>query len=99
MGDPPPDPSSAPLEVVLDSCTLNRPSVREGSHPVAIVGTGRVTVTDPAGSVVLTARGGEETPAEVTLAGAGTYGVACEPEGGRMAEAELLVEPAVTPRR
>ncbi len=89
-GDPEPDPSTAPLELVLEQCTLNRPSVAAGSHTVAVVGKGRATVTDPQGAVVLTAPGGEEQPAEVQLA-AGTYGVTCEPEGGGLGEAELEV--------
>ena len=89
-GDPEPDPSSAPLELVLDQCTLNRPSVAAGPHTMAVVGKGRATVTDPHGAVVLTAPGDEEEPAEVQLA-AGTYGLTCEPEGGRLGEAELKV--------
>jgi hypothetical protein len=89
-GDPEPDPSTAPLELVLAECTLNRPSVAAGPHTMAVVGKGRATVTDPQGAVVLTAPGGEEQPAEVQLA-AGTYGVTCEPEGGGLGEAELEV--------
>jgi hypothetical protein len=89
-GDPEPDPSTAPLELVLEECTLNRPSVAAGPHTVAVVGKGRATVTDPQGAVVLTAPGGEEQPAEVQLA-AGTYGVTCEPESGELGEAELEV--------
>jgi hypothetical protein len=92
-GDPAPEPSAAPLEVALDGCSLNRPTVGAGSHQVAIVGQGRATLTDPAGGVVLTARGGEETPAELQMA-AGTYTVTCEPEGGRLGEARLEVERA-----
>ena len=89
-GDPDPDPATAPLELVLEQCTLNRPSVAAGPHTMAVVGKGRATVTDPQGAVVLTAPGGEEQPAEVQLA-AGTYGVTCEPEGGGLGEAELEV--------
>lgn len=91
MGDPPPAPETAPLEVVLESCTLNRPSVKAGGHDVAVVGSGRATFTDPAGSVVLTAPGDEETPAQIQL-DAGTYGVVCEPEGGDVGEARLEVD-------
>lgn len=90
MGDPPPDPSAAPLELVLQSCTLNREAVAAGGRTMAVVGKGRATLTDPQGSVVLTAPGGEESPAEVQLT-AGTYGVTCEPEGGGLGEAELKV--------
>ncbi len=89
-GDPEPAPSTAPLEVVLERCTLNRPTVAAGGHTLAVVGRGRATVTDPRGEVVLTAPGGEEAPAELQLA-AGTYGVTCEPEGGGVGEAELRV--------
>ena len=90
VGDPEPDPSIAPLEVVLDGCQLNRESVAAGGHTLAVVGRGRATVTDPRGAVVLTAPGGEEAPAGIELAG-GTYAVTCEPEGGRVGEAELRV--------
>jgi hypothetical protein len=90
VGDPEPDPSTAPLEVVLDGCQLNRESVAAGGHTLAVVGRGRATVTDPGGAVVLTAHGGEETPAGIELA-SGTYAVTCEPEGGRVGEAELRV--------
>jgi len=89
-GDPEPEPSSAPLEVVLDSCRLNRPSVTAGGHTLAVVGRGRATVTDPQGAVVLTAPGGEEAPADLQL-GAGTYDITCEPEGGRLGAAQLKV--------
>jgi hypothetical protein len=90
VGDPEPDPSTAPLEVVLDDCQLNRESVVAGGHTLAVVGRGRATVTDPRGAVVLTAPGGEEAPAGIELA-SGTYAVTCEPEGGRVGEAELRV--------
>lgn len=93
LGDPPPAPETAPLEVVLEGCTLNRPSVQAGGHDVAVVGSGRVTFTDPAGSVVLTAPGDEATPAQIEL-DAGTYGVVCEPAGGQLGEARLRVDPA-----
>jgi hypothetical protein len=90
-GDPEPVRSTAPLEVVLERCTLNRPSVEAGGHTLAVVGRGRATITDPRGDVVLTAPGGEEAPAELQLT-AGTYGVTCEPEGGGVGEAELRVD-------
>lgn len=89
-GDPEPAPSTAPLEVVLEQCALNRSTVAAGGHSLAVVGRGRATVTDPRGEVVLTAPGGEEAPAELQLT-AGTYGVTCEPEGGGVGEAELRV--------
>jgi hypothetical protein len=91
-GDPEPRPSSSGLEVVLDGCRINVASVRAGSHTVRVVGRGRATVTDPQGAVVLTAPGGEEEPADLSLA-KGTYDVTCEPEGGRLGEARLKVSP------
>jgi hypothetical protein len=39
---------------------------------------------------VLTAPGGEEEPADLSLS-RGTYDVTCEPEGGRLGEAQLKV--------
>jgi hypothetical protein len=89
-GDPAPEPRDAPLEVVLDGCRVNRESVAAGGHDVTVVGRGRATVTDPQGSVVLTAPGGEEAPAQIQLV-AGTYDVTCEPEGGGVGEAQLRV--------
>jgi hypothetical protein len=77
--------------VVLASCALNRPSVAAGGHTLAVVGQGRVTVSDPGGQVVLTARGGEPTPATLQLE-PGRYAVTCEPEGGRLGEAVLVVD-------
>jgi len=89
-GDPEPRPSSNGLEVVLDGCRINRASVPAGAHTVRVVGSGRATVTDPQGAVVLTAPGGEEEPADLSLS-RGTYDVTCEPEGGRLGEAQLKV--------
>ena len=90
-GDPAPPPKTAPLEVVLADCALNRPSVAPGQHALAVVGPGRVTVSDPAGNVVLTARGEEGTPADLQITARGTYDLTCEPEGGRLGEARLEV--------
>ena len=89
-GDSEPKPSSSGLEVVLDGCRINNASVPAGAHTVRVVGSGRATVTDPQGAVVLTAPGGEEEPADLSLS-RGTYDVTCEPEGGRVAEAQLKV--------
>lgn len=61
MGDPPPDPESAPLEVVLDGCGLNRDEVAEGSHDVALVGEGALIVTDARDQEVLSLPGGSRT--------------------------------------
>jgi hypothetical protein len=58
LGDPPPDPEAAPLEVVLDTCTLNRSEVEAGIHNVAIVGPGQLVVTDEAGKEVLSLKTG-----------------------------------------
>lgn len=59
--DDPPDPRSAPLEVVLDGCQLNRPDVEAGPHEISIIGEGRLSVTDEAGAEVLEA-GGMQVP-------------------------------------
>jgi hypothetical protein len=85
-----PKPSSNGLEVVLEGCRINRSSVPAGAHTVRVLGSGRATVTDPQGAVVLTAPGGEEEPADLSLS-RGTYDVTCEPEGGRLGEAQLKV--------
>lgn len=61
LGDEPPDPRSAPLEVVLDGCRLNRPDVEAGSHEISIIGEGRLRITDEAGAKVLEA-GGMQIP-------------------------------------
>lgn len=61
LGDPPPDPASAPLEVVLDGCGLNRDEVAVGSHDVALVGEGELVVTDARGQEVLSLPGGSPT--------------------------------------
>lgn len=61
MGDPPPDPETAPLEVVIDGCELNRDEVAEGSHDVALVGDGALTVTDARDQEVLSLPGGSRT--------------------------------------
>ncbi len=53
LGDPPPDPETAPLEVVLDGCVLNRHEVAAGAHDVSLIGTGRLFVTDESGEQVL----------------------------------------------
>jgi hypothetical protein len=58
LGDPPPDPETAPLEVVLDGCVLNRDEVAAGPHEVALVGDGRLVVTDEDGDEVLSLPGG-----------------------------------------
>ncbi len=57
FGDPPPDPATAPLEIVLDGCVLNRDEVASGSHEVSVIrregnGPGHVVVTDESGTEV-----------------------------------------------
>ena len=75
MGDPPPDPETAPLEVVVGSsqqpdqpCLLNREQVAAGEHEVLLIGeTGEaasVVVRNAAGQVLYEAD------------------VAAEPQGG-----------------
>ena len=58
LGDPPPDPATAPLEVVLEGCRLNRDEVGAGRHEVSVIGEGRLSVQDAAGSEVLSVDGG-----------------------------------------
>jgi len=57
FGDPPPDPATAPLEVVLDGCLLNRDEVAAGPHDVSVVGDGELVVEDESGAEVLTGGG------------------------------------------
>lgn len=57
LGDPPPDPETAPLEVVLAGCVLNRDEVAGGPHEVALVGDGSLVVTDEDGDQVLSLLG------------------------------------------
>lgn len=75
LADPPPDPSVAPLEVVVDSskvaeqCLLNRESVAAGTHEVTLLTEGRaatVRVLDELGDVVFT---GQAVPGEGEGAG------------------------------
>ncbi|WP_143553955.1 hypothetical protein [Serinicoccus sp. CUA-874] len=77
LGDPPPDPASAPLEVVLDGCGLNRDEVAPGEHEVSVVGEGRLVVTDAAGQEVLRLPDGTSTLATT----AQTYTMTCVVEG------------------
>lgn len=73
LGDPPPDPNSAPLEVVLDTCTLNRPEVGAGIHNVAVVGSGKLVITDEAGNEVLSLTAGNADLTTTTQ----TYTLTC----------------------
>lgn len=58
LGDPPPDPETAPLEVVLDECVLNRSEVTNGEHQVTAIGSGERRVRNASGEEVLSLRGG-----------------------------------------
>ena len=71
FGDSPPDPGSAPLEVVVGSsmkpeepCLLNRPEVAAGQHQVSLLnvsgGPASVVVRDAAGAVVFESDAGEK---------------------------------------
>lgn len=77
LGDPPPDPATAPLEVVLDGCQLNRDEVAPGTHEVALVGEGRLVVEDESGSEVLRLEGG----AGSLVTTAQTYALTCTVDG------------------
>ncbi|MGI8531029.1 MAG: hypothetical protein ACR2KO_16325 [Geodermatophilaceae bacterium] len=105
FGDPPPDPSVAPLEVVHGSrqqptepCLLNRYEVGAGTHELVLIAEGQpvtVSLRDSSGSVVYrteASRGdGEVVPGSVEL-GAGTYVVECT-AGETSSEATLVVTP------
>lgn len=80
-GDPPPHPSVAPIEVVLDGCQLNRPSVAAGTHDVSMVGTGSIRLLDSAGNAVLESTGNSAVPESVALK-AGTLTVECRNADG-----------------
>ncbi len=93
LGDPPPPPSSAPLEVVIEGCELNRSDVAAGTHDVSVVGAGVVEILDASGQVVLSVssedvgRGQLETTAQ-------TYTVRCTPSSGVASSTELESAPA-----
>jgi hypothetical protein len=53
MGDPPPAPEVAPIEIVAtrDGCALNRDSVAAGRHEITVImqeGTGRIRILSDA---------------------------------------------------
>ena len=59
FGDPPPDPATAPLEVVLEGCLLNRSEVAPGAHDVVVINhdkhqPGQLVVSGEDGREVLT---------------------------------------------
>ncbi|MCA0337972.1 MAG: hypothetical protein LCH66_14100 [Actinobacteria bacterium] len=85
LGDPEPAASSAPLEIVLDTCTINRPTVAPGSHEVSLIGSGTVAITDESGAEVATLT----TTGAVTTA-EGTYTFTCS--SGGVATGKVTVE-------
>lgn len=93
LGDPAPHPSVAPLEVVLDTCTLNRESVQVGMHQVAAVGGGLATFVDPQGQGAFQVDASGMEPPEYQLA-AGQWQVRCEAPDGSESTASLQVDPA-----
>lgn len=54
LGDPPPDPATAPIEIVVDDCAINRSEVGSGRHSVTVIGEGQVEIADASDEVVLT---------------------------------------------
>lgn len=87
-GDPEPDPAVAPIEVVVEGCTLNRDSVAAGTHQVSVVGSGSVSVAGPNASPMLVLMGGQP-PASFKMA-AGTWTVTCQTISG-VKEVKLTV--------
>lgn len=94
-GDPPPDPSVAPVEVVLDGCVLNRDSITVGSHDLTVIGAGSVTVVAPDGEPLITHPGGTAVPRTFHAIVPGTYGVQCRAtDGTPVTDLPLRVDPA-----
>ncbi|HLS45155.1 MAG TPA: hypothetical protein VK045_06950 [Ornithinicoccus sp.] len=77
MGDPAPDPATAPLEVVLDGCILNRDEVAAGTHDVAVVGVGTLVVTDEGGNLEMSLTSGQ-MQLDTTVQ---TYTFVCQVDG------------------
>ena len=88
LGDPPPPASSAPLEIIIEGCELNRSTVAAGTHEVSAVGAGLVEIVDASGQVVLSVvsedigQGQLETTAQ-------TYTIRCTPSSGVESSTEL----------
>ncbi len=85
FGDPPPDPATAPLEVVLEGCALNRPEVTPGTHDVTVINhdkyqPGQLVVSGRDGREVLTLAVGENKQL-VTIDQSYTF--TCSVGGGR----------------
>lgn len=92
-GDPPPDPRDAPIEVVLDSCTLNRGSVQVGTHEVSVIGEGLATFKDPQGNGVFQVDAAGRDPEGYRLS-EGRWTVECQAPSGAARRATLQVDPA-----
>lgn len=86
LGELPVDPSVAPIEVILDSCTLNRATVENGTHGIALVGSGTVEITGPQTGDGLTFD--QQGEFDTTT---GTYTVACLDEDGTRTGSATLV--------
>ena len=105
LGDPPPDPRVAPLEIVAggrqrpdQSCVLNRDEVSAGTHEVSVVadnGPAVVRLRDSAGVVVFEAEGpGGSGPApHVVRLSEGTYTVECRLSARSLPGVTLRVVP------
>ena len=105
LGDPPPDPRVAPLEIVAGSrqrpdqpCVLSRDEVSAGTHEVSVVaenGPAVVRLRDRAGGVVFEAEGaGGSGPApHLVRLSQGTYTVECRLSAGSLPGATLRVVP------
>ena len=103
LGDPPPDPATAPLEVVVggaqqpdEPCLLNRNEVAAGEHEVSVIaeaaGPAGVVLRDPTGAVVFESEAGasEAAPAPVALS-PGEHVVQCLVDGQVVGEVPLEV--------
>ena len=97
VGDPPPEPNVAPIEVVAkpDSCLLSRDSVAAGTHEVVVImeaGSGRVRLTKD-GEVVLDRpirdQAGVSDQSELELQ-QGSYVIECVVDG-QTSTADLVV--------
>lgn len=93
LGDPPPDPESAPLEIVMDGCKLNRSDVAAGTHDVSVIGAGVVEVSDASGEVVLSVSS-EENGRGLLETTVQSYTVRCTTSSGVEGSAELDSAPA-----
>lgn len=93
FGDPPPDPTEAPLEVVVADCVLNRPSVQVGRHEFSLVGDGSATVKAPDGTEAfrLDTSSAPSPTHELTE---GQWMIECSDSQGSTGSATLRVDPA-----